>query len=148
MLTPEQLSAWRQITDKATDGPWIPELKGNTVQSYSIPGVCHGLKLNGGCDAAFVAAARTAVPALLDEVERLREENAALRADTELGRMVRGMPRYVPSFSLENEVSLTCARCGDKFAWFVMTPNECLADNLNTPDEALRALRGKEENGE
>lgn len=66
-----------------TPAPWNLEIKGNTVQSLSIVGICHGMKPNNA-DAAFISHARTDVPALIAEVERLTAENATLKKALEL----------------------------------------------------------------
>lgn len=52
-MTDEELKAAKALADAATSGPWV--------------------------DAAFIVASLTLVPKLLDEVERLRAENAELR---------------------------------------------------------------------
>lgn len=71
------------LCEKATQGPWVIESKGNTVKSLSIPGVCHGMKPHAN-DAEFIAAAREALPYWLGEVKRLRELTDAL-GDEALG---------------------------------------------------------------
>lgn len=63
MITREQLEQWRELAEKSSDGEWT------IIVSDGITGL----------DRAFIAAAREAVPALLDEVTRLRAELAALR---------------------------------------------------------------------
>jgi len=105
MITDEQLKEWRALADAATAGPWdynasfdgwrtivyfedtgeiddgdkIMRQAGRIARTY-----VDGDKLNPG-NAAFIAAAREAVPALIDEVERLRArlENADLAANNE-----------------------------------------------------------------
>ena len=67
----EEIKAREQT---ATPGPWNLEIKGNTVQSLSIIGICHGMKPNNA-DAAFISHARTDIPALIAEVERLKKSN-------------------------------------------------------------------------
>lgn len=91
--TDEQLAAWRALADAATEGPWsIVEEPGEwngdppdehpmaveaadrevaSNHKYYPRGVRH-------VDMRFIAAARAAVPALLDEVARLREVVDAL----------------------------------------------------------------------
>lgn len=73
MLTDERLAEIRARCDAATPGLWEVIVKGNTVQSHAIPGVCSGISPKSG-NAAFVAHARADIPALLAEVERLRQE--------------------------------------------------------------------------
>lgn len=62
-----------ELCMEATPPPWTIEVKGNTVKSLSIPGVCHGMKPHAD-DAAFIATAREALPWYIGEVKRLREE--------------------------------------------------------------------------
>ena len=45
------------ICQKATSGPWSLKIKGNSVQSYAIEGICSGMKMHGK-DAEFISAAR------------------------------------------------------------------------------------------
>ncbi|WP_433465732.1 hypothetical protein [Spirillospora sp. CA-128828] len=78
-MTPEQLAEIRQRVDGATAGPWKAE------DLFVVAGEQHVADLEWladtdeewaefGRNAVFVAAARQDVPALLDEVERLRAE--------------------------------------------------------------------------
>jgi len=78
------LTAIRARADKATPGPWTREECGNDTR------ICGGDEVlfdnewgsatgQDWLDAAFIAAARTDVPALCDEVESLRAELAELR---------------------------------------------------------------------
>jgi hypothetical protein len=98
MITDEQIAEWKRLADAATSGPWKHD------DSYSDR-VCNGLcgdqfeysegsltgliERHGNCstvsnveerrDVAFIAAARTAVPALIAEVELLRHEVSVLK---------------------------------------------------------------------
>ena len=132
MIPSEQLAAWRELCDKATQGPWMLERdclegrrkvresfnqlfpeegstgkvvsqqpgqythKGTTIATIDVMTIWqHAEKVvqvnevtddtidlemwragisHSADDAAFIAAARSAVPALLDEVERLRKD--------------------------------------------------------------------------
>jgi uncharacterized protein (DUF885 family) len=76
-------AALRALADAATPGPW--EVERDPYGDDDYPVSANGRYLcvspddgvRGGhseADAAFIAAARDAVPALLDEVERLRKE--------------------------------------------------------------------------
>jgi hypothetical protein len=76
-LTTEKIKAWRELASRATPGPWTA----NRRQCET--GYVEGKDLNGGIiecsrgsdskpNAEFIAAARTAVPELCDEVERLQ----------------------------------------------------------------------------
>jgi hypothetical protein len=74
-MTHEQLQILRALCEKATPGPWEyhKSESGDGVlcpRGGYVVEVGHGTTNN---DAAFIAAARDALPALLDEVERLRE---------------------------------------------------------------------------
>lgn len=68
MITAEQLAQWRAACEKATPGPWWCECadicadKGRLVADF-VP---------RGEDSDFIVVSRDALPALLDEVERLR----------------------------------------------------------------------------
>ena len=89
-MTPERIEALRALCEAATPGPW-------TVQKGESPCACPGdgimahgmvvatvwdedgdpLSCDSEPDATFIAAARTVVPVLLGEVERLQEELAS-----------------------------------------------------------------------
>jgi len=81
-MTPEQLAAWRQLADATTPGPWEAM---EFAQGYGFVTPTDNGKLRvifhtdeiAVADAAFIAAAREAVPALLAEVERLQAIVAA-----------------------------------------------------------------------
>lgn len=92
---PEQRAEWRRLAEAATEGKWFIVRYGDG-DSYVIhsdderriffPPSPIGFSASPGslgdpaqikADMKFVAAARTAVPALLDEVERLEEIRAA-----------------------------------------------------------------------
>ena len=76
-MTSEELAAIKALADAATPGPWVWE-EGEEPDSMS--GAVGGriIRTDMGyygpeaADRAFIAAGRTAVPALLAEVERLR----------------------------------------------------------------------------
>jgi hypothetical protein len=92
MIPPTTLSAWSELAARATPGPWEPnvwiETDGNEWRATgpghedssgdydSAPG-CPDEQA-AQADAAFIAASRTAMPALLAEVERLKSERDAL----------------------------------------------------------------------
>jgi hypothetical protein len=82
-MTPEQLATWRQLADAATPGTWAVDYISNLVSTDDQETIDNGwqqiCEFWGDDDAAFIAAARTAVPALLAEVERLTAENDNLR---------------------------------------------------------------------
>lgn len=64
----------RQRCEAATPGPWKLLVRGNTVKSFAIEGVCGGMKYVDRSDAAFIAASRTDIPYLLDRIAELRVE--------------------------------------------------------------------------
>src|SRR5262245_26742525 len=85
VISADQLAAWRKLAEEATEGPWrLDSAKRFEFREPDDPGdqalvggddTCPGIVWEHGptgtANAAFIAAARTAVPALLDEVERL-----------------------------------------------------------------------------
>lgn len=99
-MTPERLAEIRQRLTGATDGPWIVDEPQRTkagtllyvIHSASTEEDVAGVELDGDAavwshhrtaaeeDAAFIAHARSDVPALLDEVDRLRTKLERLRA--------------------------------------------------------------------
>jgi hypothetical protein len=97
MITDEQLAQWRALVDAATPGPWseredseAPAWRVIWSDDYSgldvarvVPWMTH-VEFN----AAFIAAAREAVPALLDEVERLRRVETQLVKHWTLDKMI------------------------------------------------------------
>lgn len=81
MLTDEQLAEWERLAAGATRGPW------HAVESQGWRGIVGEGNLDTveittdpwPTDLAFIAAARTAVPALVAEVRRLRALATLLR---------------------------------------------------------------------
>lgn len=76
MIDPKKLAEWRALCEKATEGPWD---WWRAEWAWEVT-TADGKRTDIGDfnDAAFIAAAREAVPALLDEVEKLRSEVVAL----------------------------------------------------------------------
>ena len=71
MISNKQLAEWRAKTDAATEGPWndcgergVTQTRHITRDVWTIPRIIE--------DVTFIAITREAMPALLDEVERLR----------------------------------------------------------------------------
>ena len=105
-VTQEHLEQWRALADAATPGPWRGDTDRGELK-YAVLGGDRELVIkvdhknaesgfvgdNGENDGAFVLAARTAVPALLAEVERLRAENAELHSENEMLRVLLEIPR-------------------------------------------------------
>ena len=96
-VTPEQLTEWERLAAEATSGPWAWEATGQQDNAWSLgltepavsgeivetedgerPEVVEHVAESGAAeskaDAAFIAASRTAVPALVEEVRMLREK--------------------------------------------------------------------------
>lgn len=93
-MTPDEITRLRTLCTAATPGPWraekysdhshgaqictpngeyVAHFEGSAICISSNPKHCwERTKWKATCDAKFVAAARTAIPALLDEIERLR----------------------------------------------------------------------------
>jgi hypothetical protein len=72
MIDDKQLASWRALCDAATSGPWS-QLPRRHVWA-GRQSICEIDQNNPAesTDAAFIVAARTAMPALIDEAERLR----------------------------------------------------------------------------
>lgn len=76
MITPEQLAEWQRLADAATPGLWYTDREYVRDDESLTVVCCIGVKtspLEDMRNAAFVAAARVAVPALIAEVYRLQE---------------------------------------------------------------------------
>jgi len=72
-MTPSRLSELKELAEKATVGPWEPILN-EGGEEYWLPHPFWTTTACGPCgepNARFIAAARTAVPELVAEVERL-----------------------------------------------------------------------------
>lgn len=87
-MTPERIAELRALADAATSGPWrvrwfpVDTVTGEggdyVVEAGDINGHAEELICYGDWDGDFIAAARTAVPELLAEVERLEARVADL----------------------------------------------------------------------
>jgi len=80
-LTDEEIQQLRELCEKATPGPWEIEFD-------------DGVGMDP--DSTFIVAARTALPRLLDKVERLKEENSRLTPQCEgcITGSDLGVPEY------------------------------------------------------
>jgi hypothetical protein len=78
-MTTNDLDAIRKLTAAADPGPWVAHDDGLVWTEAPIPGdpVSGSVELP---NAEFIAAARTLVPALCDEIEQLRAEMERMRA--------------------------------------------------------------------
>lgn len=76
--TAAERATWKALAEDAEDGPWeaVEGASGGWwVERRNTATICHiDVDYSGNPDAAFIAAARTAVPALLADVERLERE--------------------------------------------------------------------------
>jgi len=84
-ITPEQLAEWKRLADAATEGPWAsveisPEDKEWGACEITAGDGYVSTMICGVDNAAFIAASRNAVPALIAEVERLTAEREDLKA--------------------------------------------------------------------
>lgn len=83
-LTPEHEAAIRGRVAAATKGPWLPRIdEGDVITDHTW--YANIIAKVGGIaeDVAFIAHARKDVPALLAELDRVREERDALTAEVE-----------------------------------------------------------------
>lgn len=93
MITDDQIKTWGELVAAATTGPWEPCganggrcICGLVWANPHVPLQGEDMEPSPTADdAAFICAARVAVPALVTEVERLRDENTKLRAGECLG---------------------------------------------------------------
>lgn len=97
MITTEQIAELRRLCEAATPGPWVRSKYGFNILTHDSELSTCTQRYTGDkkpteeemavmvANAAFIAAARTALPALLDEVERMqreRREDIALMEET------------------------------------------------------------------
>jgi len=76
-ITDEQLAQWGALADAASDGPWDPDVDRCAIYDENEEPVLHADTLHPELIAPnllFAAAARTALPRLLAEVQRLTAE--------------------------------------------------------------------------
>jgi len=100
-VSDEEAAEWERLAAGATEGPWVVDQDGSIgapmaglvcgEAGHPRPDcsecgtrVCHTSVMPGEPDAAFIAAARTAVPRLLADREWLMAENARMRQVAEL----------------------------------------------------------------
>lgn len=76
MLKPEELTAMRQRYEATMKGPWETDGTGGAIGMFRKM-LCFGEKMCGS-DIEFIAHARTDVPKLVAEVERLQAALAPL----------------------------------------------------------------------
>lgn len=87
-LTAEQIEAIRNRAEAATEGPWNYGFAyGIIVESKTTEVVAEECGVIRYPDAEFIAEARTDIPALLAEVERLCAELAEANAQADTARL-------------------------------------------------------------
>lgn len=69
-MTPEELASIEALANSATPGPWRVDHSGDVVYDEPYVGVVGVAENLSEDDAAFIAAARQAVPTLVAEVKR------------------------------------------------------------------------------
>ena len=136
----------RRLLAEATPGEWRAVERGNSVPSHVVVttaydgapsvNVCSGISPRTG-NAALIVAAVNALPALLDEVERLTAANAALLARAEAAEAKLEQARA--AIETAQAVSIDLLDFIDEHAsvYFACV----LEDNYGN---RLRALAGKE----
>lgn len=87
-MTDEEIAKARALCEAATPGPWTAEYgtsdRAPTINGPARPGVAGfpvPVRVASNQDAAFIAAARTLVPALLEELESARRDLAIAHQD-------------------------------------------------------------------
>lgn len=118
MIGDKQLAEWRRLAEAATPGPWERRRNRHPNTNGTSWGWVEGTGFTWDCshvagaerDAAFISAARTAVPALLDEVERLRvsarflgDEANRLKAERDEARAAAAWQGACTTATLESQ---------------------------------------------
>ena len=81
-----QREEWRRLADAASEGPWEtdvdPSIRGLTAvaKRYTTGSISHVSQRSNIPDAAFIAAAREAVPFLLAQLDEAEVREGELRA--------------------------------------------------------------------
>jgi hypothetical protein len=126
-ITPEQLAEWDRYASEAAIGPWTrPSASDGVVTTSAGHPV---VKQAHPCDARFIAAARTAMPALIARVRELEHALVAANAETRTWFERVAIER-------EREVTREEERSAD-----LATTREQLALAQQERDEALTAAR-------
>lgn len=105
-MTPSRRQELRALCDAATPGPWWPRdaTRRGTVESHCGHVCTAGFLETCEPDAAFIAAARTAVPELLDEVEKWQHaEAAAVDAHIAMGAELLGWKQRADAAEKERD---------------------------------------------
>jgi hypothetical protein len=108
---PVDVDAARARANAATPGPWVlSEPQGNWIW----PHICNTYA-SKRADAVFIAAARSDVPALADEVERLRAEVARVSIERDLAVAHDRQP-YPTAWAYERVCELMHERTAERDA--------------------------------
>lgn len=110
-MTDEELAA---LCAKATPGPWESVIHGghyrtrSTMDTALIAARTYGDSLGDLADAAFIAAARTAIPELLKRAQTA--EAALAKVRDELGSLLPNpkRPDWMPALSSKNSADAEC----------------------------------------
>lgn len=149
-MTPEERKRLRELCEKATPGPWkpvtkmhksVPKDKG-CVSLYGPDCLIYSTPLEPGClrithdrqkaDCRFIAAAREAVPALLDALEASEADVAELRAlDAEAQVGADEQTKQLRVLQSENTLLLNSLGAAER-------ENERLRAALQSENAALR----------
>lgn len=108
MITPEQLQEWKRLADAAPPGPYFYDLSNMDIFTQNRNVHIGNISRSDAAGKLF-ATARTAMPALIAEVERLQAENGRLR---EALRVVKG---HIPNSDMFHQA-------------FIMQPENKLYD--------------------
>lgn len=107
-MTPERIAELRRLAEAATKGPWeakepafMPGVKARVFGPGYAP-KHDGKECLPLADAAFIAAARSAVPELLDEVERLRARCERLEKVREAAEALCEQVEYVKYYTADS----------------------------------------------
>ena len=82
MISELHLTEWYRLCEEATPGPWSFDKDDERRRIMTWHDAFYGENILDGMvngDAAFIAAAREAMPMLLDEVRKLEAENRSLK---------------------------------------------------------------------
>ena len=110
--TKEQRDEWRKLANEATEGPWESTIEGESGRVVADDPNYPSFWLISICDtsqspkeyenAIFIAESRTAVPALLDDIDELIAEHDALvlakQRIAELEMAMRKMIDYAQTY--------------------------------------------------
>lgn len=131
-MSPERLDELEALAAAATPGPWEPKvvsgdaacyhnpgsrLRLNTNQSWAVGPLPHRCGLQAQHDAAFIAAARTAVPELITRVREAQTAAAELERQFDHERTLRRqaeeeVARLRALIAEQDDEDCLCLACG------------------------------------